>query len=55
MDPLKQLAEKVQQMRKEQKLYFQTRNKTVLIRSKELEAEVDREVEKILSNQTEMF
>lgn len=48
------LLQKVERMRASQKLFFKTKSKSALIRSKELEKEVDRELTEKL-NQLEQY
>ena len=54
---LKQFAVKVKQMRDAQKLYFRARHEDALKKSKQLEREIDEQVEHILNpdNQIKLF
>ena len=52
---LEKFAEEVRQMRYQQRRYFAYRRPEVLERSKELERRVDRIVDEILDNQSQLF
>lgn len=52
---LRVLAMKVKQMRDKQREYFRTRDKAVMRESKDLEAQVDHQVDEILDDKPRLF
>lgn len=50
-----EFVKKVKEMREEQKLYFKTRKKSHLFRSKELEKEVDKMIAEFNFKQINLF
>lgn len=50
-----QFVEKVSEMRNAQKQYFRTRSYEILSRAKQLEREVDAEIERLLNPQGDLF
>ena len=52
---LEEFAEEVRQMRYQQRRYFAYRRPEVLERSKELERRVDRIVDEVLNNESQLF
>lgn len=52
---LSEYAQLIKEMRQAQKAYFQTRDRAILDKSKQLEKRVDAETAKILDNQTRLL
>lgn len=52
---LRALALKVKAMRDKQREYFRTRDKTVMRHAKDLEAQVDHQVDEILDDRPRLF
>lgn len=52
---MEELIKLVEEMRNAQKEYFRTRNYGVLIRSKQLESQVDKKLQELKNQQTTLF